>query len=73
MNKQLRVCFFNKSKIGFLNRKQSKMDSLVHLTHHDPRDLGLIFYVKEKKNPSPKKSVLKLDSSGFKDVCAKIV
>ena len=48
-NKQLRVRFSNKLKIGFLNRKQSEGDSSVHLTHHDSRDLGLMCLVKKCK------------------------
>ena len=75
-----RVRFFRKSKIGFLNPKESKngsvlrffskqinprffgsycvtgteestsrVDSSIPLTHHDPRDLGLICLVKKRK------------------------
>ena len=48
-NPQLRVHFFNKFKIGFLNPKESKVDSSVPLMHHDPRDLGLTRLVKKRK------------------------
>ena len=42
------------------------MDSSVFLTHHDPKDLGLIsVFSKEKQNPFS-------DCFGFKDVRAKI-
>ena len=41
-NQKLRVRFFSTSKIGFLNAKESEVHSSVPLTHHDPRDLGLI-------------------------------
>ena len=41
--------FWSLIAIGLLNSKESEVDSLVPLTHHDPRDLGLICLVKKGK------------------------
>ena len=48
-NQKLRVRFFSKSKIGFLNAKESEVHSSVPLKHYDSRDLGLICLVKKRK------------------------
>ena len=48
-NQNLRVRFFSKSKIGFLNAKESEVHSSVPFTHYDSRDLGLICLVKKRK------------------------
>lgn len=62
-NQQLRVRFFNNSKIGFLNPQESEVNSSVLFYSwgsFDQRHLRLICSVKKCKNPF-------LDSLGFKN------